>query len=94
MAQKLLHTHRQAVSTVANEQNGHNNVEQTRKSRMTCNGFSAGQQKQLTKAQGYTVRYAVHLGNPSKPPELDMPPDICETIRKRGRMEVRMCWKM
>lgn len=65
---KLLRTHRQAVSAVADEQNGHNNVGQTRKSQMTCNDFSARQQKQLIKAWGYTVRYAVPLGNPSKSP--------------------------
>jgi len=61
---------------------------------MTCSDFAAGQQKHFIKAWEYTVHYAVHLGNPSKPPGLDMPSDICETIRKQGRMERRLCWEM
>lgn len=79
---KLLHTHRQAVGAVANGQSRHNSAGQTRKSRMACSDFSAGWQKRLIKAWGYAVRCGVRLGNPSKPPGLDVPPGICETVRK------------
>lgn len=45
VSQKLFHSHHQAVSTVANGQNGHNDVGQTRKPLVTCSDFSSGQQK-------------------------------------------------
>ena len=81
------------VSAVTNRKNGQNNARQTRKPQMTCDDFSTGQQSIWSRPRD-THGYAIHLGSASRPPGLDIPPGICETIRKGGRAEICTCWKM